>query len=196
MKNPFQFEIGQAKGKDYAGLVVEDLALARGSFYNCRFTGANLNRVRGIEDANRCDFAGAIATECEFVGEVWPAKFQQATITGTVFKKDMASYLTKEQDRPDFRGALAERAVFDGLNLHGADFRGASLRGASFWGANLQRADFSGADLTGADFTGARLVWTIFVRAIVHRAIFTDAEIVSPGLSASLAENPRFTIPR
>jgi hypothetical protein len=57
----------------------------------------------------------------------------------------------------DLGGADLRRADLGGADLHGANLHGANLHGANLGGADLRRANLGGADLGGADLGGADL---------------------------------------
>lgn len=74
----------------------------------------------------------------------------------------------------NFRGAILEKASFEGSNLLGAQFQSGSLKKAIFRNTNLRGSKFEGADLNFAEFQGSLLHEASFNGAKLQGANFED----------------------
>jgi len=126
-----------------------------GSFYKCKFLGANMFGMEAHSANMRdCDFSNALMKDTEFID----SDFTGSTAIHVRFIRavlDNVKMDTMDLSFSDFTGASLKKTTFVNSRLNNVNFQGAHCQNADFRGADLKNANFFGTEFKNTNFEGA-----------------------------------------
>jgi uncharacterized protein YjbI with pentapeptide repeats len=188
------------RGRDLANAILPRVDLRRSDFTGANLDGANFESASLQRSRFACDDSGRdekkSSDKRNEAGRDDAADDEDQPNNGMgCARLTEARFALSNIEQADFRGAIAEKAVFERARVTGAWLHGADLQGANFFssfltGAHFEKAKLTGASLTfgrldGANFQDAKLQAASFSRAQLRGAIFDGASLTGANFSFS-----------